>query len=354
MATKMSEMLTLLGQDLDDGWTGTTTQAGDGSGGDLVDTSLYEKVADWVSDGMIVYLPLGPSGAGTPETRVVNVLVPPVLVVKTNFSTQVASGVGYEVHKLFTRNQKLVALRNSATLICPGIHAVVRDMSKQTADNQYEFDISSLAIYQNKPHQVLLAQQIIRAIWVKNTDYEVGDYVRPTSLSTFTGLTYKCTEISGEGTSGATEPTWPTTADEEVVDNAGVDQVIWTTQEDLDYSNYPMLPLHDWDITPDGKLFLNSSYAAGYQLMIVGIKPLAFTGTGVDETIALDSPFDLVLSAQAAVYLWKQRAGSAGTQNIERATQLAQSWAAELATRKMQYWMKPPDGTIITGPGLTV
>lgn len=349
MATKMSEALTLLGQDLDDGWTGTTTQAGDGTGGDLVDTALYEKVADWVKDGMIVYLPLGPSGAGAPEARVVRVLVEHVLVVTTKFSVQVQNGVKYEIHRLFTRDQKLVALRQAATLICPGIHAVVRDMALlEIVANQYEYVISSLSIYQNRPHQVLLAQEDIEDIWVKDTVYAEDAVVRPTTLAKFTGYTYICTTT---GTSHATtEPTWPTTASGTVVDGT----VTWTRQDTLDYSNSPMLPLHDWDITPDGHLFLNASYTAGRKLMIVGIKPLAFTGTGADETLALDSPFDLVLSAQAAQYLWKQRAGSAGTQDIERATQQVQGWTQELATRKMQYWMKPPDGTLISGAGLTV
>ena len=348
MATLMSAMLTLLGQDLDDGWTGTTTAQGAANKLTLEDSTLYEKVADWVSDGMIVYLPDGPSGVGSAETRVVDSLSGSTLTVKTAFSVQVESGVSYEVHRLFTRNQKLVALRNSTTLICPGIHAVVRDMDTiETADNQYEFDISSLLLYQNRPHQVLLAQQIIRSIWVASTAYSSGDYVRPTSLSTFTGLIYKCTT---GGTSDSSEPTWPSDADDTVVDVT----VTWTAQDALDHSNYPMLPLHDWDITPNGKLFLNSSYTAGYKMMIVGIKPLAFTGSGASETLALNSPFILVLSAQAALYLFKQRIGSAGTQNVERLTQLVQGWTQELALRKAQYWMKPPDGTLITGPGLSV
>ena len=349
MATLMSAALTLLGQDLEDGWSSTTTAAGNANKLTLEDTGLYEKVADWVSDGMIVYLPTGPTLAGNgAETRVVDSLSGSTLTVKSAFSVQVESGVTYEVHRLFTRTQKLVALRNSATLICPGIHAVVRDMETvETTANKYEFDISSLALYQNRPHQILLAQETIESIWVTLTAYAEDDEVRPTSLSTFTGYTYICTTA---GTSGASEPTWPTDEDGTVVDGT----VTWTRQDDLDYSNYPMVPLHDWDVTPDGKLFLNSSYTAGYKMMIVGIKPLAFTGSGATETIALDSPFTLVLSAQAALYLCKQRISSAGTQNVERWTQLAQGWAAELATRKAQYWMKPPDGTLITGPGLTV
>lgn len=350
MATLMSDMLILLGQDADDDFRSTTTSAGNANKLTLEDTVLYEKVADWVCDGMIVYLPTGPTLAGNAaEARVVDSLSGTTLTVKSAFSVQVESGVTYEVHRLFTRNQKLVALRNSATLICPSVHAVVRNMSLlQTVDYKYEFDISSLSLFQNRPHQVLLAQEIIRDIWVADTVYAVDAYVRPTLLSTFTGYVYKCTTA---GTShAATEPTWPTTSDGTVVDGT----VTWTRQDDLDYSNYPMLPLHDWDITPDGKLFLNASYTAGYKLMIVGIKPLAFTGSGATETIALGSPFDTILSAQAVLYLCKQKVGGAGTQNVERWRQLVQDWTQELAIRKSQYWMKPPDGTIITGPGLSV
>ncbi len=348
MATLMSAALTLLGQDLDDGWSNSTTAAGNANKLTLEDNDLQEKVADWVNDGMVCYLPDGPSGAGSAETRVVDSLSGTTLTVKNAFSVKVESGVDYEVHRLFTRNQKLVALRNAAYLICPGIHAVVRDMDTVlTTANKYEFDISSLSIYQNRPHQILLAQQIIEGIWVKSTVYAEDDEVRPTGLSTFTGYTYICTTA---GTSDTTEPTWPTDEDGTVVDGS----VTWTRQDDIDYSNYPMAPLHDWDVTPDGKLFLNSSYSAGYKIMIVGIKPLVFTGSGAAETIAMDSPFDLILSAQAALYLFKQRVGSAAAQNVERLTQLVQTWTQELATRKMQYWMKPPDGTLISGPGLSV
>jgi len=348
MATLMSAMLTLLGGDLDDGWVGETSAQGNANKLVLEDDDLYEKVADWVNDGMIVYLPDGPSGSGTAETRVVDSLSGTSLTVKSAFSVRVESGVDYEVHRLFTRTQKLVALRNAATLICPGVHAVVRNMALvETVANKYEFDISSLSIFNNRPHQLLLAQETIEDIWVKSTAYEEDDIVRPTGLSAFTGYTYICTSA---GDSDTTEPTWPTTADATVDDNT----VEWTRRDELDYSNYPMVPLHDWDVTPDGKLFLNSSYTAGYKMMIVGIKPLAFTSTGVTETIALDSPFDTVLSAQAALYLFEQRVGSANTQNVERATQQMQHWAGQLAIRKAKFWMKPPDGTLISGAGLSV
>jgi len=48
--------------------------------------------------------------------------------------------------------------------------------------------------------------------WAASTDYSVGDYVRPTSAN---GYNYEC--ISA-GTSGSSEPTWPTTIGDTVTD----------------------------------------------------------------------------------------------------------------------------------------
>jgi len=344
MSTLMSAMLTMLGNDIDDAWTGTTTGAGNANKLTLEDTTLYEKVADWVNDGMVVYIT---SGTDNGATRVVDSLSGSTLTVKNAFSALIAQSVTYEVHRLFTRNQKLVALRDAAPLLFPEIHAVVRDMTTEFNDYQYEYDISSLAIYHNRPHQVLIAQEDIEDIWVASTAYAEDAVVRPTGLSTFSGYTYIC---STAGTSNSSEPTWPTTEDGTVVDGT----VTWTRQDALDYSNYPMLPLHDWGITPNGYLRLNYDYTDGRKIMIVGIKPLAFTGSGAAETIALDDPFTRVLSAQAALLLCKRRKLSAGTQNVERYQQLEQDWTAELARRKIAHHMKPPDGTLISGPGLTV
>jgi uncharacterized phage protein gp47/JayE len=50
--------------------------------------------------------------------------------------------------------------------------------------------------------------------WVASTVYTVGDVVLPTTAN---GYLYICTVA---GTSGTTEPTWPTTVDTSVVDNA--------------------------------------------------------------------------------------------------------------------------------------
>jgi hypothetical protein len=172
--------------------------------------------------------------------------------------------------------------------------------------------------------------------------------VRPTTLSVFTGYTYICT--TGGTSHATTEPTWPTTIGGTVNDNG----VIWTCQADLDYSNYPMMSLHDWDITPDGKLFIPYNLTTDYKLMIVGIKPLYFTGSGTSETIDISTPHDLFLSAQTALFLCQQRVASSVANEASRWLTLAQTWRQTLEERRILYRMLPPAGTIISGDGASV
>jgi len=60
-------------------------------------------------------------------------------------------------------------------------------------------------------------------IWVVDTVYALGDFVQPTTGET--GFWYECTARAGDFKSDpTTEPTWPTTLDDTVVD----DQITWT------------------------------------------------------------------------------------------------------------------------------
>lgn len=61
--------------------------------------------------------------------------------------------------------------------------------------------------------------------WVTATAYAVGAFRRPTVSN---GFRYEVTAIAGTGTSGAAEPTWPTTIGDTVIDNAGANQITWT------------------------------------------------------------------------------------------------------------------------------
>ncbi|KKM73893.1 hypothetical protein LCGC14_1405840, partial [marine sediment metagenome] len=63
---------------------------------------------------------------------------------------------------------------------------------------------------------------IIGNTWVADTVYNLNDYVQPTSPNN--NFTYKATAVAGDQKSGASEPSWPTTAGNTVVD----DQVTWT------------------------------------------------------------------------------------------------------------------------------
>ena len=61
--------------------------------------------------------------------------------------------------------------------------------------------------------------------WATATAYVVGNFRRPTVAN---GFRYEVTAIAGTGTSGAAEPTWPTTIGQTVIDNPGANQVVWT------------------------------------------------------------------------------------------------------------------------------
>jgi hypothetical protein len=62
------------------------------------------------------------------------------------------------------------------------------------------------------------------SIWVTATAYAVAAVRVPTSGN---GFRYTVQSIAGSGTSGATEPTWPTKVGVTVVDNAGANQITW-------------------------------------------------------------------------------------------------------------------------------
>jgi hypothetical protein len=79
------------------------------------------------------------------------------------------------------------------------------------------------------------SQQINPKQWTASTSYSYGDNVRP---STYNGYNYTCTVA---GTSGGTEPTWPTTVGSTVVDGG----VTWKC---IDYIAFPSTynPVGTW------------------------------------------------------------------------------------------------------------
>jgi len=80
--------------------------------------------------------------------------------------------------------------------------------------------------------------------WVAATKYELNDYVQPTSPNN--NFTYRATAVAGDQKSAdVTEPTWPTTAGNTVVD----DQVTWTA----------VAPEYEYDLTPGGHNFFDQA-----------------------------------------------------------------------------------------------
>lgn len=63
------------------------------------------------------------------------------------------------------------------------------------------------------------------AAWAATTVYAAGTFIVPDSPN---GFYYKATSVSGSGTSGGSQPTFPTTVGMTVIDNTGANQITWT------------------------------------------------------------------------------------------------------------------------------
>lgn len=105
--------------------------------------------------------------------------------------------------------------------------------------------------------KLLLTQSFTPTTWVKNTAYSYNALVKPTVTTTNKNY-YRCTVA---GTSGATEPTWPTTHWTTVADNG----VTWRHEnpvyvldsEPLDYS-YPCVVVGDIGIVSEIQMALGN------------------------------------------------------------------------------------------------
>lgn len=66
------------------------------------------------------------------------------------------------------------------------------------------------------------------ATWSAVTPHSVGDYVGPRATGSQNGYYFQVSSISGTGTTGSSEPTWPSTVGATVIDNPGANQIVWT------------------------------------------------------------------------------------------------------------------------------
>lgn len=109
--------------------------------------------------------------------------------------------------------------------------------------------------------QVTLTPTYILPIWVASTAYSVGDSVIPTSPN---GKRYTVTSTSGSApyTSGGSQPTWPTTVGQTVVDN----ELTWTCTADDRPITEITLGLTSGDLdtnTPGDPLDLGTDISSG-------------------------------------------------------------------------------------------
>lgn len=127
--------------------------------------------------------------------------------------------------------------------------------------------------------------------WQASHAYALNSWVG--SLATSNGFIFQATSISGTGTSGGSEPVWPTVIGNTVTDNPGANQIVWTNKG---FSGRLVTPAS-----------VNALYAGG-QPQIIQFSPFSTTGTGlvIDTTtyayhVVISgnySPFGLFHSAE--------------------------------------------------------
>ncbi len=129
MTTALSTCLTLLSKDLGDYWSGTTTSGG--SSTTVVDTALKAKANDWISDAPQEMYDRITSGTYDGEERKLSSLdnSSGTLTTLAHGGT-IASGVTYEVHRLFSASEKRRALIHAATTIFPTCFKEIHSTSK--------------------------------------------------------------------------------------------------------------------------------------------------------------------------------------------------------------------------------
>lgn len=66
------------------------------------------------------------------------------------------------------------------------------------------------------------------ATWSSGHAYALNSYVVPSGSANNTGLMMQATAVAGTGTSGGSQPAWPTAVGGTVVDNVGPNQITWT------------------------------------------------------------------------------------------------------------------------------
>ncbi len=131
-------------------------------------------------------------------------------------------------------------------------------------------------------------------------------------------------------------------------------QPTWIEYCESPSATYPIwITIRDWTVTPAGILYLPENMPA-CTLRISGIGYLDFlkssaVSTAWDSTIALDEPQIKILSAEAAIYLYNQMAGSWTAGGKRDATERLAYWMTERQKRVNQFGMPQPKPRTVWG-----
>ena len=160
MTTTLANARKQLSKEIGDYWDSTSTSSG--SSTTIVDTALKAKANDWISDAPQEMYDLVTSGTYVDEERKISSLdnTTGTLTTLAHGGT-IASGVTYEVHRLFSASEKRRALITAAQTAFPSIFNPVRDISLQIDDSDIGtgIDISSLGLLNNTPNRISQAPE---------------------------------------------------------------------------------------------------------------------------------------------------------------------------------------------------
>jgi hypothetical protein len=126
----METLMTLLSKDIDDYFASTSTSTGAVGGTTIIDTALAAYESDWITDFSWDRIT---SGTYANESRKISSLSSTTLTTLAH-GGQIASGVTYEVHRLFAPVEKLRALTQAVKLCYPYVYASTSDTTKTTSN----------------------------------------------------------------------------------------------------------------------------------------------------------------------------------------------------------------------------
>ena len=126
MATTLLASEVELSRQLGDYWSSTTTSAGDSSGTFLIDTTLRVKPEGWITDGATCNITSGTYDTVEREIESLDTETG-ALTFKRPFAGAIATSVTYEIHRLFSADEKRRACIYGARKGYPYIFKRVRD-----------------------------------------------------------------------------------------------------------------------------------------------------------------------------------------------------------------------------------